>query len=147
MRVLFVWLPSAWGLGAVPGHEKVPAGGFPLVPSACYPDRQVRENRTRVPPVNLRSISWLSGPMDEWSYVIDRIDEERSAPQIAGDTEAKEDILLLLARVKNHVARSGTVSADEPQRCAVDGQPFPCPTLKHEAKRWRDREDFPKHLI
>jgi hypothetical protein len=84
--------------------------------------------------------------MDEWSYVIERIDQERSAAQTAGDAEAAENIRLLLLRVKDHDAQSEAAAAGEPQRCAADGQRFPCSTLKHEAKRWRDREDFPKHL-
>jgi hypothetical protein len=78
--------------------------------------------------------------MDEWSYVIERIDQEHSAAQTAGDAEAMEDIRLRRLRVKDHVAQRGTVVADEPQRCAADGKRFPCPTLKHEAQTSSSRE-------
>ena len=37
MRVLVLWLPTAWGLGAV---REVATQPLPFVPSACHPDRR-----------------------------------------------------------------------------------------------------------
>lgn len=86
---------------------------------------------------------------NEWDYVIDRIDEMRSRAQSDNDPDAAELSRLLLVRVQGHdVDSSGTLSAaSDPAKCGRCGAKFPCPTLKHEARRWRDRDDFPKHLL
>jgi len=53
MRALVLWLPKAWGLGAV---RKVAAPApSPLVPSACYPDQQVTEES------NASAVSFADG--------------------------------------------------------------------------------------
>lgn len=86
---------------------------------------------------------------NEWDYVIDRIDEMRSQAQTNCDAEREEKARLLLMRVKDHdVDSSGRfVSASHSPTCAVCASMFPCSTLKFEAQRWRDRDDFPKHLL
>lgn len=86
---------------------------------------------------------------NEWDYVIDRIDEMRSQAQTDEDAEGEEDARLLLLRVKDHDADSNghLVSASDSPTCAVCGTKFPCSILKHEARRWHNRDDFPKHLL
>lgn len=86
---------------------------------------------------------------NEWDYVIDRIDEMRSRAQSDNDLDAAEEARLLLARVQGHDVDSSRrlSAASDPAKCGSCGAKFPCPTLKHEARRWRDRDDFPKHLL
>jgi hypothetical protein len=86
---------------------------------------------------------------DEWDYVIDRIDELRSQAQVDGDIDREEEVRLLAVLVKDHYVKSDgrVVGAYESPVCSACGSRFPCSTLKHEARRWRDREDFPKHLL
>lgn len=85
---------------------------------------------------------------NEWDYVVDRIEEARSDAQVRGDAEAEEDAGLLLLRVKDHEpeTRPVVLATDRP-KCAACGNVWPCPTLTYEARRWRDRDDFPKHLL
>ena len=82
--------------------------------------------------------------MKAWDYIIDRVEEARSTAQTEGDREAEDDIYNRWLRIKEH--RPSETPAGNAPTCVNDGSPFPCRAVKHEARIWKERADFPTSL-
>ncbi|QGN59048.1 hypothetical protein [Nostocoides sp. HKS02] len=85
--------------------------------------------------------------IDPQEYVLERLHDDLSEAQVGGDAEGEEEATRLIAAMQKHGATHGLVSADTRQQCEFDGEPYPCAMLKLNARKWRDREDFPLRLF
>lgn len=95
---------------------------------------------------------WLSTHVtDELEYVQDRLLAAAMDHDQAGNADAAAASRMYVKEAaKHHSANPGgrtAVAAGTPLVCAEDGQPFPCGFLKALAQPWRDKDNFPKHLL